>query len=119
VGRLALVALGGLLGSFARHVATSGSGDVPWAVLWVNLAGALMAGVLVARVRRHATGSTVLLPLAVVGVAGALTTFSGLAVDTVLLIDAGQVGDALRYSLASLGLGPLVAGSGLWIGART
>lgn len=117
--RLGLVALGGLFGSLVRHLVTADPGVVPWPVLWVNVAGALLAGILVGRVRRHARGSRVLLPLAVVGFAGALTTFSGLVVDTVLLVDGGRAAAAAGYAGASLLLGPLIAATGLAIGART
>lgn len=117
--RLSLVVLGGLVGSWVRYLVAGDPGAVPWPVLWINLAGAALAGVLVARVRRHAHESRVLLPLAVVGVAGALTTFSGLVVDTVLLVDGGRVAAAAGYAGASLVLGPLVAAAGLTIGSRS
>lgn len=114
--RVGLVAVGALAGSGIRYLSTSHATGVPWAVLWVNLAGAVLAGYLVARVRRHAHHARVLLPLAVVGVAGALTTFSGVVVDGVLLADAGDWAAAVRYASASVVLGPIAAAAGIAAG---
>jgi CrcB protein len=120
VVRLGLVLLGGAIGSLLRHVAAGGSTDgVPWAVLWVNLLGALLAGVLVARVRHHAAGSRIVLPLAVVGLAGAFTTFGGLVVDTVVLLEVGDVQGAFAFATTSVLVGPLVAFIGMRAGARS
>lgn len=117
--RILLVASGGLLGSAVRHLATRSSSGVPWEVLAVNLVGAVIAGFLVARVGAHAHRARVLLPFAVVGVAGALTTFSGLVVDTVVMVDAGAWSDAVRYAAVSVVLGPVAAVAGMWAGGRT
>jgi CrcB protein len=115
---LALVAVGGAVGSALRYFATGDSPGIPWAILAVNLAGAVVAGFIVGRIPVHSHRARVLLPLAVVGVAGALTTFSGLVLDTVLLIDAGHVSDAVRYAGASVVAGPVAAAGGLWAGGR-
>lgn len=115
---VALVAVGGALGSALRHLAVHSASGVPWEMLAVNVVGAVLAGFLVAGLDDHAHRARVLLPLAVVGVAGALTTFSGLVVDTVLLADAGRWGDAAQYGLASVVLGPIAAMCGMWLGGR-
>lgn len=117
-GRILLIAAGGLLGSALRHLATRSSSGVPWQVLGVNLVGAVLAGFFVARVGTHAHRARVLLPFAVVGVAGALTTFSGLVVDTVVMMEAGAWFDAARYAGASVVMGPVAAFLGMWAGDR-
>lgn len=77
----------------------------PWPTFIVNLAGAaLLTGFarrLVERsepaVHRHA--------LLGVGLCGALTTFSGVQFELLLMLDAGRVGLAAAYAAASVGLG--------------
>lgn len=115
---LALVAVGGALGSAVRHLAVRSASDVPWEVLTVNVIGAALAGFLVVGVGVHAHRARVLLPFAVIGMAGALTTFSGLVVDTVLLADAGRWGRAAQYGIGSVVLGPIGAMCGMWLGGR-
>jgi len=115
--RLGYVVVGGLIGSTIRYLITRSADGVPWEVLVVNVCGAVLAGVLVGRIGRHAHESRVVIPFAVIGVAGALTTFSGFVVDTVLLADAGLTADAIRYATVSIVLGPLAAGLGLKLGS--
>ncbi len=99
---LALVSVGGVVGSLARY----GLGDaLPgiWTTFGINVAGSLLLAVLVAR-RPPEHWSR---PLLGTGVLGGFTTMSGLAVQTV---DA-STGTAALYLGATLVVG--IAGAAL------
>lgn len=102
-----LVALGGAAGGLARAGAGAlwphGAGEWGWSTLAVNAAGAFLLGVLVARGRTS--------PLLTAGFCAALTTFSGLVLDAVLLADAGRPVAAGAYVL--VGLASLLAAAAL------
>lgn len=100
---LLAIALGGALGSLARWgleeaIAWPGpaSGSWPWATLAVNVLGALAIGVLLAS--RLLEGRPAWWrPMLVTGVLGGFTTFSALALESGLMIEAGQALQALGY----------------------
>ena len=116
--RLGLVVAGGLIGSLIRYLVAGDPGDVPWELLGVNLAGSVIAGWLIGRVRMHAHPAHWLLPFAVIGIAGALTTFSGVIVDVVLLAESSRWSEAAVFSAVALATGPAAAGVGLRLGHR-
>lgn len=89
-------------------------GDFPVTTLAVNLVGAFLLGVLVEVVERTGDG-TWLRPLLGVGALGALTTFGGFAVETVLMVDAGNTVGAAWYVVATLAGGAVTATTGLFV----
>jgi CrcB protein len=99
-----LVALGGVLGSLARAALGAVLPDEPgsWAVLLVNLVGATALCALLARLPSREVRL-----LVGTGLLGGFTTFSGLTVEAVLLVEAGRPA-AAAYVL--VGLGTLLAG---------
>lgn len=100
-----LVVVGGALGAVLRWaVGLLGRGDFPWPTLVVNVAGSLLLGA-VARGGPH--WALVLLGS---GVAGALTTYSTFALESVRL----PRGAALLYVAASLTLGAAGFTLGWW-----
>lgn len=115
---LALVALGGAVGAFVRfeflETWSVSDGDFPCTTLALNLTGALLLGVLVEVVER-AANATWLQPLLGIGVLGALTTFGSFAVETVLMVDAGNSASAALYVAATLAGGTLAALAGLFV----
>ena len=113
---LLLVMLGGALGSGARHLTgrfmlhALGPG-FPYGTLTVNWVGGLLMGLLAGIMARP--GGTEGWRLFIgVGVLGGFTTFSSFSLDTITLIERGQVTVALGYIALSL-LGSLAA---LWAG---
>jgi fluoride exporter len=95
---------GGCLGALARaglaELLPPAAGGWPWATFVANLAGAFVLGwvaAVVHRGRRRAFLAT--------GVCGALTTFSGLQLELLELLDRGRLGAAAGYAGASLALG--------------
>ena len=109
VSQVALVALGGGCGAVLRFllgapVAAAFGRAFPFATLSVNVIGALAIGVLyVALDERlpHAQGWRLLL---MTGLLGGFTTFSAFSLETLQLIEAGELARALLYVAASVGL---------------
>lgn len=122
--RLAIVALGGAVGSAGRYATVVGCERVlgdrfAYGVLLVNLVGCLAIGLVM---KGSLAGS---LPLSegmrlaiVVGLLGGLTTFSSFGYDTLLYLQQG------RWSVATLnGVGNVAGGlaacwAGAWLATR-
>jgi len=116
---LALVMAGGALGAAARHLIGSwmlrqyGDG-LPWGTLAVNLIGSFAAGLLFAWLEGRGPSALYWRAFLIVGVLGALTTYSALMLECLLYSRSGKGGMLFGY----LGL-TLVAGFALvWLGAR-
>ena len=60
-------------------------------------------------------GLTHLNPFVMTGVLGGFTTFSAFSLETVTLMERGQIGQAGFYVLASVGLSILGLMLGLWL----
>ncbi len=109
------VVAGGLVGSAARAGLSQSlpatSGSFPTATLIVNLTGALLLGLYLAR-RERATTARWSLQFWAVGVFGSFTTFSALSIEVVHLLEGGRPLVAGGYVLASIvgGLGLALAG---------
>lgn len=119
VRALALVAAGGTVGTLLRTLAVTGEGDgLPLQTLAVNVAGAFLLGLLLGALHRRPQARSLRLALGT-GLLGAFTTWSGLAVQCVLLVRDGRATLAAGYLLASLTLGVLAAAAGSRLGAGT
>jgi len=101
---LAAVFAGGVAGALARagvaEALPHDPGDWPWATLLVNVAGAFVLGLVIAR----GVGSY-RRPLLGAGFCAALTTFSTLQLELLQMLDAGRVALALAYACASIAAG--------------
>lgn len=111
------VAAGGALGATLRHavnqIALQALGaDFPWGTLAVNILGSFIMGVFVGAFALFWDASQILRLFLTVGVLGGFTTFSAFSLDSVLLLQRGQLIEAVSYILGSviLSLGGLVAG---------
>lgn len=106
--RLAAIYLGGVLGALARvglaESAPHGANQWPWATFAVNMAGALLLGYFVARLRDHPEDSLAH-PFLTTGICGTLTTFSTLQLELFEMVDAGHLGLAAAYVGATLAAG--------------
>ncbi len=109
-----LVAIGGAAGSLARYAAAFFfsrwiGNPVPHATAIVNVAGCAAAGVLMGLVASQRITLTLEeRALIFSGILGGLTTFSGLGLDTLLLLQEGRAATA-----AVNVLGQLLAGFGI------
>lgn len=111
-----LVLAAGALGALVRYgttlLARRRPARLPWAVLAVNVAGSLVAGMAAAA----PVGSEVRAIL-VLGFAGALTTFSTLSVETIELVLERRAKLAIASVALNLVLGIGAAALGWWLGA--
>ena len=117
--QLVLVMLGGALGAAGRHwlggVLLRQLGDgFPWGTLAVNLIGSFAAGFLAIWLEGRGPSALYWRAFLIVGVLGALTTYSALMLECLLFARSDRSGMLFAY----LGT-TLVAGLGLvWLGAR-
>jgi CrcB protein len=118
---VAAVAAGGALGALARYALTqrlrAGTGEFPWGTFTANVAGAFVLGAFVVVIERFRAARWARAFFAV-GVLGAFTTFSSLAMETVLLVKYHDAGLAVVYLLASLAAGLALAAAGLTLARR-
>ena len=112
---------GGALGAPARYeiaqwikVAPDG---FPWATFWTNLSGVFVLGFFLTLVIERLRPTRYLRPFFAIGFLGSYTTFSTLAVETVLLIKDGHVALGVGYTLASVIAGLALAYLGHRVGA--
>ncbi len=115
--QLWLVMAGGALGAAGRFLiggwATRHLGNgVPWGTLLVNLLGSLLAGWLLVWLEGRGPSALLWRSFLLVGVLGALTTWSALIVELHLLQRTGGTWNSFAYLLASLvgSIALLVAG---------
>lgn len=104
---LTVVMAGGALGAAARYLIGGwllralGSG-FPWGTLAVNLLGSLLAGVLLAYLQDRGAAAALWRGFLLVGVLGALTTWSTLIVELHLMQRADASLQAVGYLALSL-----------------
>lgn len=115
---LAVISAGGMAGSLARYGATllwpAAPGAFPWTVLWVNVVGCALIGVLMVLVGRGGGPAHPLVrPFLGVGVLGGFTTFSAYALDFYKLLEREEAGTAFAYAAGTVA-GALGA---VWLGA--
>jgi CrcB protein len=113
---LAVIAVGGALGSLARWGLTRAlphpTGTFPWATFVANVTGCALLGLLMVFVLQVWPPSRYVRPFLGVGVLGGYTTFSTYLLDVHDLLRSGRPVTAVGYLLASLVVG-LVA---VWAG---
>ena len=93
------------LGRLSAHAVGIG---YPWGTLAANLLGGFAMGVLAGVLARGSGGGEPLRLLLGVGVLGGFTTFSAFSLETMLMIERGQIVPALLYVLVSV-LGAIAA----------
>jgi CrcB protein len=102
---LAVISLGGVLGSLGRYglgLAFPTPHGFPLTTFAINVGGCLLMGVLMVYVNRRCANRPLVRPFLGVGVLGGFTTFSTYEVDTVRLINAHEAGVALAYLAGTL-----------------
>jgi len=106
----AMVGLGGAVGAMLRFYIseTMPADSFPWGTLSVNLAGAVLLGVLTAAVAAQTLSETHALFLGV-GLLGAFTTMSTFSVEAAMLFDEGRWTALVAYVTVTGVVGPLFA----------
>ena len=119
---LALVALGGGLGSVARyelgHAWPTPTGGFPWATFTINVLGSLALGALMVYVLEVWPPSRYRRPFLGVGIIGGFTTFSTYMNETRGLLATGHLAVADAYALTSLIAGLAAVWSGIVLARR-
>ncbi len=115
---IALVGLGGMVGSIARYVvaavlARRMSVGFPYGTFTVNIVGCFLIGLILGILTRAGTLASDLRLLLVVGFCGGFTTFSSFTYEIIELVEANRVMLAILYVLFSILLGLLAAVAGL------
>lgn len=119
--RLAAIYAGGMIGALVRvwlsEAAPHGAGEWPWATFVVNMAGALLIGYFVARLRDHPEDSLAH-PFLATGICGTLTTFSTLQLEMLQMVETGHVLLAAAYVGATIAAGFLFVRAGMALERR-
>lgn len=123
IGTVLQVALGGAIGASMRYVTgvgivrLFGLNPFPLGIITVNVLGSFIMGIVTVVLGR--TGWTHLNPLIAVGALGGFTTFSSFSLETMVLMERGQVGLAAIYVIlsVSLSIGALALGFAVARGA--
>ncbi len=119
--RFAAIYVGGVIGALARvglaEAAPHGPDQWPWATFAVNMAGALMLGYFVARLRDHPQDSLTH-PFLTTGICGTLTTFSTLQLELFEMVEGGHLALAAAYVAATLLAGFLFVRLGILLERR-
>ncbi|MHA6719134.1 fluoride efflux transporter CrcB [Sphingomonas sp. RS6] len=102
-----LVMLGGAIGSAARYgvgrvAMAMGGFAFPWGTLAANILGGLLMGVLAGTLARIGQGGEPWRLLLGVGALGGFTTFSSFSLETMNMIERGDLLTALGYVLVSV-----------------
>ena len=119
ISSLFLVAIGGAIGACLRFLSgvavlrAFGPQDFPVAVLGVNILGSFLMGLFVVVAAQK--GLTQYSPFVMTGVLGGFTTFSAFSLETVTLIERGQIASAGIYVALSVGLSVLGLMLGLYV----
>ena len=119
--RLAAIYVGGVLGALARvglaQATPHGPDSWPWGTFAVNMAGALLLGYVVARLRDHPEDGLAH-PFLTTGICSTLTTFATLQLELFEMVDGGHFGLAAAYLSATLFVGYLCIRAGIALERR-
>ena len=116
-----LVGIGGAIGSIARYlsgvmVGKFWSNSFPLATMLVNIAGSLIMGLFIGWLARATPAWQADARLFVaVGVLGGFTTLSSFSLDTVVLLERGEIGQAALYVVVSVAVSVAALFVGLFV----
>lgn len=106
---LILIAIGGASGALCRHwlvnlVNEFSRSRFPFGTLTVNLLGSFFIGIMYVLITERLTLHPDWRSVSMVGFLGAFTTFSTFSLETIALLENGQLFHACVYTLSSLSL---------------
>lgn len=111
-----LIALAGAMGTLLRYgiyKLMNNAGNLPWATLLVNIAGAFIAGMVYIVSRSKFPEYERYFPVILVGFLGAFTTFSTLALECARFFDEAQYGKFILNILLQNSGGIIAAIAGM------
>lgn len=114
------VAIGGVIGCWARYGVTQliqlvYGRSFPLATLTINVLGCFLMGFLFFETLERVTINPAFRTAILTGGIGGFTTFSTFAMETTLLMEEGEMGNAFLYLGLSIVLGLLAAFAGSYI----
>jgi CrcB protein len=114
------IAVGGTIGCWGRYAMTNlvqaiYGKDFPYATMSINLLGSFLMGFLFIETLERLTLSPELRTGILTGGLGGFTTVSTFEMETLLLVEQGNLGKAALYVLLSVGLGFLGAFGGAYL----
>lgn len=116
---LLAIALGGAVGALLRYWVSSGvysilGQDFPYGTLTVNAVGSLLMGLLTILMLERMSVGPEMRGALLIGLLGAFTTFSTFSMETLFLIEQGDVFKAVLNVLLSV----VVCISAAWLGLK-
>lgn len=120
LGVIAMVALGGALGSVVRYlvagwVQPSWWPGFPFGIFVVNITGGLVMGLITGIAALKLNLSLEMRAFLTTGILGGYTTFSTFSLDSAMLMERGAYGQAAAYVTGSVVLSILALFGGLWL----
>lgn len=116
---LLIIGLGGAIGATARYLIEvffpSPPSTIPWATFFINISGSFILGLVIALSTEIWPPSPYRRAFLGVGFCGGYTTFSTWMIEVTTLAAKGEIILALVYVLASLVLGVVAVGGGIFI----
>ena len=117
LNQLMFIAAGGAIGAVFRFVMSNGihsfmSRDFPYGTLTVNVIGSFVMGISYVMLIERLNISPEWRAFIIVGLLGAFTTFSTFSIETLVLIENGELSKALLNVVLSV----LLCVMGSWIG---
>ena len=107
MNQIFLIAIGGAMGALGRHWMVSlingiSRGHFPYGTLFVNFLGSFFIGVMYVLITERLTLHPDWRNIAMIGFLGAFTTFSTFSLETIALLENGQLLTAGLYTSSSL-----------------
>ena len=119
-GILAMVAVGGALGSLARYLVAGAVQPAwwpgfPFGIFVVNITGGLAMGLITGLAALKLNLTPEMRAFLTTGILGGYTTFSTFSLDSAMLMERGAFVQAGAYVVGSVVLSILALFTGLWI----
>lgn len=107
VTTLVAVASGGAIGAILRYVisvwfVSNYASSFPWPTLIANAIGALLIGILYVLIAEKGLVAVTWRPFLIIGLLGALTTFSSFSLEAIMLVEQAEWFLAVVYTLSSV-----------------
>lgn len=103
---MAAIFAGGCIGAIVRVALSQGfsqsGAQWPWATFIANVAGTFLLGYFATRLQERLPVHPYRRPLLATGFCGALTTFSAIQIELLVMLDAGRPGLAAAYAATSV-----------------